>query len=216
MVNIESFEDSSVSSTFDVKVEMQRPKATTELHRIRSPRLVSFNESQNVVYEMFRDDPVSLWWSQNELQEFKKNYIQAIKEVIRDEREYKKDAMSYQRVFARVYKSCCRATGDDDNNQVICELRPEDHGAFDKWVSVTASRTGLECVVHRKLYQDRSMRRHELVEVIESWQIAAAAHSSCDNNQIADIIALASRDISRPSRLFALYLGLAQAKAVHV
>ncbi|KAL7572691.1 hypothetical protein ACA910_008966 [Epithemia clementina (nom. ined.)] len=227
IVDYDCSEELSVSSTFNVTAEEPIIKAPPSFpSRKRSVRNISFNESANVHYanhQICREDVDSLWYSRMDLQEFKNNYVEAIKEVIRAERDHKKDSKSYQRVFTRVFDACCRATKEHDVDQIMSTysaLRSRDRYAFEEWVAVATTRTGLERVAHRKICQDRATRRRQLFDAVQSWQDAAVAYNSTTsidnniNNNIENIIALAAQELSRPSRVFATYLGQAQARAL--
>ena len=212
--NRESSEDNSVSSTFEVVAsEPHRPKATRGGSKESHVRRVFFDETANKAYQntkMCREDISPLWWSRTELQDFKSTYVETIKDVIQVEREHRKNPMSYQQIFQRIYNACCEATEEDEKQMTCCELHPYDESAFFYWVSMTADRLGLERVIHRKIVQDRAMRRRQLVQIVEYWQDTAM----CNNNtSVENAISLASKEVSRPSRVFAAFLAQAHAAA---
>jgi len=70
---------------------------------------------------------------------------------------------------------------------------------------------GLERLAVRKLRHDKQIRRQELAWIVDELQSISLVATSQ-----AALIASQAREISYPSRLFALYLGQAQANAVRL
>ena len=236
MLLAEALEDHSVSSTLDVDADQNQSCVVERRNRHSRGRHVFFNESLNVFHEntdLCLEDVESLWWDRIELNGLKSNYIQAAKNVIRAEKEHKTDCKSYNRVFERVYAACCRATAAEDdtnhdnyvsNDSTLVDISSSDQLAFRKWVSVTGNRVGLEHVVHRTIYKDKIFRRRKLYDVVSSCQdmilppdckSKTRNSSGCKNkNQnLEPLLALAAKEVSRPSRIFAALLGQAQAPA---
>ncbi|KAL7575665.1 hypothetical protein ACA910_011486 [Epithemia clementina (nom. ined.)] len=154
----------------------------------------------------------SMWYSSKDFQAFKKEVCTAAKELIRFEKEACRQSgkAAYGKVILRIFEACCNAQKD------LYEIRPgqlsgaltsSDETQFQKWISVTPSRTGLERLASRRIYQDKSKRRAELIYTVLDIQ---EYYQNMPFEDRAQLISNAAQEITRPSRLFAAYLACAQ------
>ena len=170
------------------------PNGVTDHKRVR------FSDQSPMIYTY--DDAVddnAMWYSLEEMEIFKRKAKIATAQIMRVEHERNADPKSYYQVFRRVYTAGCK------NSFEGTEVNKSDLKYFQRWVSVTASRLGLERLSVSCIHQDALIRRRELTETILEVQQELVPQSVK-----VDLLRKASCEISRPSVAFAAHLGRCQ------
>lgn len=198
-------QDGSSSSTQLVwsaakEVVPSRTKKPLSPKRVTDSKRVHFSDQSPVVhiYDNAVDD-TTLWYSLKDMELFKRKAKVATAQIMRVEHERNSDAKSYYQVFRRVYNAGC------SNSSEGMEVTKSDKKFFQRWVSVTASRLGLERVSVHCIHQDAMIRRRELTDTILEIQQELLPQSVK-----VDLLRKASIEISRPSVAFATHLGRCQ------
>lgn len=225
----EDDEDASTSfetCTFDVVRQCHKAEERIAGSRsgTSSPRrrvVVSFDESRNVYHQGRRDvdeDEIrAQWFSAKEMKEFKSQAGYLAREIYRLS-DHKTDSghacLSYTLALERVYSACCQTSTNDDSLGSL-HIDKTDRENFDKWISVSTSRMGLERMCVRQIAFDKRARRKDIVKAVNQVQqqtIALGANKSENDTAtlMAERVRAVSQTISRPSRLFAQQLAMAR------
>lgn len=195
-------DERSVSSTFEVRASETKPQHFIRFEGRRN--IVRFNESGNVTYkniQLCKEDTKELWYNTEDYRKFEKNFTISVNEIILIEKETRHNPRSYHNTIEHVYKSCCSSSA----------LPKNDMKRFNKWVTITVSRLGLEKSVVPSIQRDKKIRRCELLDTVLTIQADPFISSV---HQRAQIIAFAAQEISQVSCRFAVSLGLAQALSI--
>ena len=166
----------------------------------KKKRSVRFNEEANVFYddEIPKEERKFQWYSHKENQAFKERTMKLVKRIVASEEE-EGNPHGWLLSLQAAYHGFCQADCVALVEEILVEHRAK--------TAVKASTTGLEKWAVRSMATDRIQRRKQLWKVIGEIQQQHAAssesNSSSSARQKAKVIRLASRDITRPSRLFA-------------
>mmetsp|Transcript_11222 Transcript_11222/g.22952 ORF Transcript_11222/g.22952 Transcript_11222/m.22952 type:complete len:223 (-) Transcript_11222:135-803(-) len=201
--------DASNSSTYETSTFSKKRTALTAEIDAPAPA-VRFDEYASVSYrnhQICQEDCAELWYAKEDYQRFKKSHTGNAKDIIRVESKYR-GPNSYINVLTRVFDACINNNTEQDDDAVI-SLASQDARNFQKWVSVTESRVGLERLAARKIRMDKAVRRKEIVFTVLDLQ----EDPSISTEPLEVTIAKAACEISRPSRNFAALLAHAQQQA---
>jgi hypothetical protein len=204
-------DDASTSSTITVdgrSFATKQEVSTTDYDATIRRRNVRFCMSQNESFSnnvMCKEDLKELWYENSEFKHFRNFTMYVAKEVTKVEAR-SKAPLSYARVMARTYRSCCKATSEQGN-----VLTADEFNHLVRWAEVATSRLGLEKWCIRSIAHDRSYRRSLMMEMVSEAQNTYQD----DFVSMDDYIATSCTAISRPMRLFSRTLAQAQAVAAH-
>eukprot|EP00527_Entomoneis_sp_CCMP2396_P009901 CAMPEP_0198138464 /NCGR_PEP_ID=MMETSP1443-20131203/1877_1 /TAXON_ID=186043 /ORGANISM="Entomoneis sp., Strain CCMP2396" /LENGTH=225 /DNA_ID=CAMNT_0043800255 /DNA_START=56 /DNA_END=733 /DNA_ORIENTATION=+ len=197
-------DDYSESSTYDV-VESA---AKASDHNIGSPsHRVHFNLSENASYDnkqIFKEDCAEHWYRRSDFQAFKSSTIISARDVVFFDRDFSGGWESYRNVIERVYETCV------ESDMETTQVDEDDYDSFVRWVSIKKNRIGLERLVVRSLGKDKIARRRGIVATVLDIQRDFLQEKGLSKERQEEILSFACREISRPSRLFAMHLGKAQ------
>ena len=213
-----SDEEGSTSSTFYVQpTSLSKTETVQQTTMNRRVRFAEHTTTYSHVIVPEQDDcDMNQWYSSQDYQEFRHEYTQAIKMVIRLERGKRKDRNSYSGALDRLYQSCCavpmsRRKTLQEENEATQEsvLSAQDGQVLGELLSVSyAGRIGLEKVAIRRLRLDKRPRRDELIHAVldiqedQDYPYASAEQRACT-------MALVAQEISRPSRIWAAQIAQA-------
>ena len=195
---------SSVHSTISVS-----ETKTVDSHAFlrRRQRRVKFDESQNEYHantQMVKEECQELWYSFSDMKNFKAQTGSMAREIYRAEK-VNTATYSYSRVVLAAYDACCRVPCETIESPLTKLERKNLH----KWMEVGLSRSGLERSCIREIAQDKSNRRSQIVDSVLDIQESLAFREDFD-----DVLRKATEAISRPSRLFAREVAMAQAASL--
>ena len=191
------------ASTTESSIASSTTSTTTTTPKAAKKRRAYFNEFNNIQYEsepLDVEEVAAYWFTDDEMGVFFQNRVEAVQEIIHEECQFASDRDSYQNTMERVFESCCMAEEEDEQNH---QLSVEDAFFFPQWIK--AMPAGLENVAVRAIREDITVRRQDLLNMI--YEIEESEDLTED--QQMEMIAEASRELSRPSRLFAAHLGAA-------
>jgi hypothetical protein len=200
-------DDASTSSTVTVdsrSFTKQEESITDDASKSRRANVcfcMANNESfsNNV---MCKEDLKDLWYENSEFKHFRNFTMYVAKEITKTEAR-SKAPLSYERVMAHTYLSCCKATSEQGD-----VLTADEFEHLVRWAEVATSRLGLEKWCIRSIAHDRSYRRSLMMEMVSEAQSTYEDDFVSMDNYVATSCAA----ISRPMRLFSRTL--AQARAV--
>jgi hypothetical protein len=218
-----SEDESSVTSTISVhRVPLHKHATATTITTTTTTttkKTVCFNEACNASYNntlVCKEDTVNLWYSTEELATFKVENNDLAKEITRSERDSIQAVYSYQRVIRRVYDACLKQPFDQDDDEsstllLSSLLSPNDSTHLQKWLNCSLGRIGLERKSVRCIAKDVHLRRKDIYRMVLEIQEMDTTSSLEDK---AEFLRKSCQALSRPSRLFAHELAVAQAVAV--
>ena len=168
-------------------------------------RAVSINLSKNVVYEnthwTHRESKLT-WYSPAEFKVMKNDTIDVARSLMKRENELAEiDEASYLNVILNVYRICM-----DADSEKSTKLPKENKKLLKKTVRKWHSRTGLEKLCISEIGQDKRRRRLQLANAVLDEQDENMDKSA---NERAELMRVASRKLSRASRLFARHMAAA-------
>jgi hypothetical protein len=206
-------DDASTSSTITVdgrSFTTKQEESTTDYDATIRRRNVRFCMATNESFSnnvMCKEDLKELWYKNSEFKHFRNFTMHVAKEITKVEAR-SKAPLSYERVMARTYRSCCKATSEQGN-----VLTADEFNHLVRWaeVAVATSRLGLEKWCIRSIAHDRSYRRSLMMEMVSEAQNTYQD----DFVSMDDYVAASCAAISRPMRLFSRTLAQAQAVAAH-
>lgn len=224
-------DDTTFASTMAVgHLSLQKPDSSQS-----SGKSVRFDLSSNCERcddaSLHRDETLHLWYSSTDYKEFKKSTLISAKSINESEK-LNLSPFSYQRVVEYTYDVCKQAaamafSGDDaDEPGLIGDeevylkqlLTPDVQSHLERWAADSPSWVGMERWVIRAIGKERSARRYEVVDAVMDMQegrIQISLHpKEAQSASTQQAMRLASVQISRPSRLFALAVARAQAAAL--
>jgi hypothetical protein len=113
---------------------------------------------------------------------------------------------SYGGAILQVYNECCRV--DKEQHLPKSPLQQELQEQIQLW----ATRIGLEHQVIRAIKKkDTQRRREQLLDIVAYCRFRKDDDSQSEQDECAELIRAKCQAISRPARLFALSIGMAQA-----
>ena len=171
---------------------------TKELeHRPRvSPRRVGFCLHKNKVYkntQIFEEDCGELWFSPDEMQDFKTTTALLSRKVLRSSNP---KHQKWINELTMAYEGFTEVSSADDMQQIL---------ELSQHTPVLPTLTGLEKWTLRRIVQDKAVRRQSLMQFIRAASNDMTSSRSNKTKQIRKV----SRDLSRPARLFAHHVALA-------
>jgi hypothetical protein len=197
-------DDASVSSTISVDRETKKELSTSS-----SSKRVTFNMSLNEKHDnkvICKEECLNLWYNSSDYKYFNHSTHSEAKAIMQAESR-NRGPYSYRRVLEHTYQLCCIATSECDEYQSLSTT--EDRRYLNHWAEVAPSRVGMEKLVVCSLAKSKSIRRFEVVEIVLDIQDAHGKQQA----DTQDLIRKGCERISRPSRLFAVALAQAQARA---
>eukprot|EP00977_Amphora_coffeiformis_P014537 scaffold4093_cov166-Amphora_coffeaeformis.AAC.6 len=168
-------------------------------------RRISIDETKNVVYENTQwthHESRSFWYSPQEFKIMKGETINVARSLITSENELAKTHQdSYANVILKVYQICM-----DADREKCTTLPKENKKLLKRTIRKSVSRTGLEKLCITDIGQDKRRRRVELTNTVLDVQ-----DDNMDKpaDERAELMRVASRKISRASRLFARHMAAA-------
>lgn len=195
-------DEASIGSTLTVdraeKKNVQSPQGSG-----KSSRCVSFVMECNIVYDtepIFEDDLDDRWFGKCDYKQMKENFI----DVGRHFQNLNcSDSQSFKTVVCKAFNACLEATEDPRS----CLLERTDEESLRRCLNQD-NRIGMERASVLSIFCDKSSRRKKLRKAIFRAQ---ADTSEKDPVKHAERIREVSREITRPSRLFAWRLAYKQA-----
>jgi hypothetical protein len=223
-------DDSSMTSTVSVhRVSLHQKEtacstnATTSSNNKKS---VHFDEARNESYgnTLFcKEDTLDLWYTTEDHTRFKAANNDLAKEIMRSERgnNHHSTVYSYQRVMQRVYDACCLVEqeqqaaydGSEDDASCCSLLSSDESKHLQQWLNCATSRIGLERKSVRSIARDRHYRRKAIYNLVLEMGTMTLPLLQDNNDAKTESLCQACQALSRPSRLFAHQLALAQAAA---
>ena len=195
-------DEASIGSTLTVdragKKNVQSPQGSG-----KSSRFVSFDMERNVAYDtesIFEDDLNDRWFGKWDYKQMKENFIDIGRHF---QNLNSSDPRSFGAVMCKAFNACLEATEDPRS----CLLERTDEESLRKCLNQD-NRIGMERASVLSIFCDKSSRRKRLRKAIFRAQADA---SEKDPVQRAERIREVSREITRPSRLFAWRLAYKQA-----
>lgn len=203
-------DDASTSSTMTADAgssttKQEESNADYDATRSRR-RSISFCMAKNESFPnnvMCKEDLRELWYENSEFKHFRSFTMYVAKEIIKAE-ALSNAPLSYERVMAHTYLSCCKATSEQ--GQI---LAADEFEHLVRWAQIASSRLGLEKWSIRSIAHDRSYRRSLMMDMMSEAQ----NNYQDDFVSMDDYVAASSASISRPMRLFSRTLAQAQAVA---
>jgi hypothetical protein len=199
-------DDASTSSTITVdsrSFTTKQEESTTDYDATSRRRNIRFCMAKNESFSnnvMCKEDLKELWYENSEFKHFRHFTMYVAKEITKVEAR-SKATLSYERVMARTYLSCCKATSEQGNVLTAVEFNH-----LVRWAEVATSRLGLEKWCIRSIAHDRSYRRSLMMEMVSEAQNTYQD----DLVSLDDYVAASCAAISRPMRLFSRTLAQAQ------
>jgi hypothetical protein len=159
---------------------------------------------------MCKEDTIDLWHTTEDLSSFKVENNDLAKEITRSERSIQA-VYSYQRVIERVYDACLKQPFecDDDDEDSYFLLSSSDFMHLQKWLNNCddMDRIGLERKSVRSIAKNKHFRRKDIYKTVFEIQEMETSSSLEDK---AGFLRQSCQALSRPSRLFAHELAVAQ------
>ncbi|KAL7563905.1 hypothetical protein ACA910_008037 [Epithemia clementina (nom. ined.)] len=209
-------DDLSITSTVDTtesglceEISSLKPNHFLQ-PKLQRQKQVIINEHANVSYandQLDQDGVEELWYKNADFKRFKANNKIAAKRIAIIERECKDDPDSYRNLLERVHDACCRASARKKEL-----LTSSDYKKLRKLVSIHYARVGTEKLSVYCLLEAKKVRRRQVIDtvlLIEEEQCQSFDHYTSSADERAQIIAQASRELSRPSSLFAALIAQA-------
>jgi hypothetical protein len=208
-------DDASVSSTLTVErlahkqlleQDDDQSLSSASSHSFSSVKSVRFNSDDNQEYEnkdICKEDTEDLWYSNADYKRFKSHTHALAKEVLKSEAR-NRAPFSYERVMLRTYEVCSGHINEPQGSVLTSDERRH----MVRWAEVATSRLGLEKWAIKSLGRERAIRRVELVDIVLDFQ------SIGNMDGLDECIREHCERISRPSRLFAREVALAQAAVI--
>lgn len=207
-------DESSVASTVSAhRVPLHKTPHSTITTTAKKG--VCFNEARNESHantQMCKEETIDLWYNIEDLSSFKVKNNDRAKEITRSERSIQA-VYSYQRVIQRVYDACLKQPVECDDDDVSClQLSSNDSMYLQKWLNNCddMDRIGLERKSVRSIAKNTHFRRKDIYKMVLEIQEMETSSSLEDK---AGFLRQSCETLSRPSRLFARELAVAQAAA---
>ena len=166
--------------------------------RHASSSTVSFNLDQNMEYnsaDITEDEVKQSWYSADDYKYFKNSFMSLAKQFQGYDRKMC-DKESFKTSLLRAFNACCDASSEDVSS---CLLERRDEKVLQKWLS-KGSRRGIERVSILSIFADKYNRRKKITAAVLDSQDSCIEMTY---EESAEYIRRVSRQISRPSRLFA-------------
>lgn len=182
--------ETSCTSTISIMAEQT---AKPELSKPR--RRVQFCEDDNEYYtniQMNEDECRELWFSAEELQMFKQSTACLARKVLRSPI---RDTQAWVNSLLYAYADLSEASTVDDLQNILENTEVP---------SVSSALWGLEKWILRPVVHDKMARRARMLDIINECQENTTSSQSTKNK----LLRKASRDLSRPSRLFAHHVAV--------
>lgn len=198
-------DESSIGSTLTVE-----RANNTKLHGQASPQIhskrasVRFNLARNVHFDtspVFEDDMNDRWFCKADYKQMKENFIDVGRHF---QNLSSSDPRSFKAVLCKAFDACVQAPTEDPRTCLLDRI----HEDYLRKCLTQDARIGMERASVLSIFCDKSSRRKKLRKAIFGAQEAAAHQSPAER---AELIREASREITRPSRLFAWRLAYKQA-----
>jgi hypothetical protein len=168
--------------------------AKPELSKPR--RRVQFCEGNNEYYhntQMNEDECRELWFSAQELQMFKQSTACLARKVLRSPM---RETQAWVNALLNAYADLAEASTVDDLQNILENTEVPTGVCNALW--------GLEKWILRPVVHDKMARRARMIDVISECQDNTSSSQSTKNK----LLRKASRDLSRPSRLFAHHVAV--------
>ena len=192
----------SIGSTLTVERANNR-KADKPVHNNNKAARVAFNEDRNIEYEtaqIFEDELEELWFGKNDYKQMKDSFIDIGRHF---QNHSSSDPQSFKTLIYKAFIACLEATEDPKS----CLLSRMDEEFLRKCLNQD-NRIGMERASVLSIFCDKSSRRKKLRKALFRAQIESA---EMDPEKRAEHLCELSREITRPSRLFAWRLADKQA-----
>ena len=185
--------NSSGTSTISRLAEEAKLQTPQESHR-----RIRFSEEHDKAYantQITKSACRELWYSQEELRSFKADTGRQARSIIRSADANQQDCME---MLQDAYELLVKAVSVDEIQEVL-----ESYSCL----SIDPTLYGLDKWVLRDVAHDRATRRKQLVQMIHICK----NDISLSQSQRSKILRKESRELSRPSRLFAHYVAVVAA-----
>ena len=171
------------------KRKTKNKKGTTKKKTQLRQRRVQFAEERNECFvdALSKDERSHLWYTTKEIISAKNKTMSLVKRVVEHQEA---DKNGWMHSLRRAYKGFCEANDVARVEQIIAQHQK---------TPIKATTTGLEKWAVRNMANDRIKRRKELWSTLIELQ----KQPFKNERQKANELRLASREITRPSRLFA-------------
>lgn len=204
----------------DADEEAMQYSLNNTIQTNKKKKNVRFNDVNVEFYDCGRvireEDCSNLWYSALEIHRFKDANMDFAGQVAFADRQKKgNDECSYQNVLKRTYQACCLCSHETDSN--ILTRHEEKH--LIKWLDCEPNRLGTERKTIAEIGRDRRYRRSRIMDLVLIIQETmrknnggnANGTSRPDADAMARVMSDSCQQVSRPSRLFARHLAMAQA-----
>ena len=169
---------------------------------------VHFNECFNEYYhnrDFCKEEIQELWYSKLDLQDFRKDLRYSVKQAQKSELKLPNvfvPRSSYLATVTRIYELSCAAADTEEADDC---LSASDKMMLHTVIQLRSHWIGLERSACKAIREDKSNRQQDLLDAVLALQNVCRT-----NDHLSDIIMSASLAISRPSRLFAHQMAVAQ------
>lgn len=170
----------------------------------KSARRVRFDESQNESIsntQICEEDVQELWYSDFDYTMFKSKVAIVCARIQRNERG-PRNPLSYEYVVGSIFDTCCKCTSEKE----IDILSEQQQVKLIHQLRGSPARLGIERMLVRKITDDKYERQRRMVEMV-----LLINSTETDVADMDEVFRKASMNASLPSRLFARYLGQANA-----
>lgn len=186
----DSFISTISTHTIDKKSSLKAPKKAKKNHY-----RVSICEQENEYFEAKRKHAGYAnvrWYSKKDIQGFRKDNALKLSKLVRDP---KTSQGAVLKGFLQTYQKLSSTKSSDDVEKIFSTCRI---------VSYDADLAGLEGFILKTIEQDKKVRREKVMRVIHQVQDSGCSNEVASRKKIFK----AARSASRPSRLFAHYVGI--------
>lgn len=159
-------------------------------------------------YDDIQDvDLTNLWYTQEEVNEFKATLVLDVKDLIKRRREIRSRIRRAHKATIDCCSTAIATVAETNTNAASAAIHVQDL-EISKHMHDCIMAVGLEKFVDRNVYREKQRRRSMLLEAVDKMQ----NYSHMLNEDLrSTILRLACEGISAPSKMFAQYLGVAAA-----
>ena len=175
------------------------PSGTVGVRYVRFAESIEIRSSASSDHDV---DPPSLWYNQEDYNKFKAALVAEAKHVVRKWRKCKSKS-NVVRSLREAYSTIADSSTGGFNAVYLYEVDISFHD--------TVEVIGLEKLIAMDCYWDKRRRRELTLDVLEEVQSGFSKH--CQDELRAAVLRYSCEIISRPSKLFAEYLGLVAASS---